>query len=345
VERAIDAVPLPYPITCFVLALLSQSPGLLLANVIDTSSVDRAVQATFPDLTASSAVPVLAGAAFGIAFYTVLLYMIRYARRSLAAARDSIAPLLPDGEAGFRRIYGMVHAPLPIVGVALLLAIFFWFVGSHAPFLGPARVVFIGVQLSVICFATSTVLWTYFVTLWGLRRMGKEPLRLKPFTEDPMLGLRPLGTMSVSATMVYFAMTSVVLLTTLVYPQTPLYLAFLLGLLAFGVLLFVVPLLGIHRKMLEEKRRVERELTELAALEWRDMETTPIDGDEGLPELRRLVVSLRRFVAHERAERKAVSLPTWPFDPQVTGRVAAITLTGVVAVLGRAAVDWFLARP
>jgi hypothetical protein len=151
--------------------------------------------------------------------------------------------------------------------------------------------------------------------------------------------------MDVSATMVYFAMIGVVLVTALVYPQTALYLAFLLALLAFGVLLFVLPLLGIHRLMLKEKRRIEAELAGLAAREWKEMEAAPPEGETGLAELRGMVVSLRRFVAHERAERKVVSLPTWPFDPQVTGRIAAIVLTGMVAVLGRAAVDWFVARP
>ncbi len=344
-ERAILAVPLPFVLTCLLLASLSQSLGYLLANWIDLGSFDQAVQEAFPGLGTTPAALVLAGPAFGIAFYTVLLYMIRFSRRSLASARDSIAPLLPDGEAGFRRVYGILHSPVGIVGLAVLLGVFFWAMGAHAPAVGPAHVVYIGVQLAVVCFATSAVLWTYFVTLWGLRRLGKETLILKPYTEDPMLGLRPLGSMSVSATMVYFAMTGVVLVTTLVYPQPPLYLAFLGGLLAFGAFLFVLPLLGIHRKMLEEKRRVERELAAAAVREWREMEAPPPAGETTVEELRGMVVSLRRFVAHERAERKVVSLPTWPFDPQVTGRIAAIVLTGMVALFGRAVADWFLARP
>ena len=344
-ERAIAAVPLPYPLTCLLLALASLSPGLLVANLVDTGSFDRAVQATFPGLATTPASLVLSGAAVGIAFYTILLSLIRYSRRALASSRERIAPLLPDGEAGFRRVYGLVNAPIPILVLAVLLGGLFWAIGSRTTVPSPARLVFLGVQLAVSCFATAAVLWTYFATLWGLRRLGKEPLRLKPYTEDPMLGLRPLGSMSVSATTVYFAMTAVVLVTALVYPQSPAYLTFLLALLAFGVLLFVLPLLGIHRKMLEEKRRVERALAQEAAREWKAMEAAPPEGEPTAGELRRLVLQLRDFVVHERAERKAASLPTWPFDPAVTGRIAAIVLTGVVAVLGRAAVDWLLAAP
>lgn len=338
-------MPLPYLLTCLLLASIAQSPGLFMANLVDTASVQGAVQATFPGLSTGSLTMTVAGAAIGIAFYTGLLYLIRYARRQLASARDSLAPLLQDGEAGFRRIYGIVHAPLPILGIAAILGGFFWAIGSHTPGATAVRLVYVAVQMTIICLSTATVLWTYIVVLWGLRRMGKEPLRLKPYTEDPMLGLRPLGAMSVSASMVYFAMLAVVLLVTLVYPQSPAYLAFLLGMLSLGVLLLVLPLLGIHETMLREKRRVEQALAQEAAREWTEMEAAPPSSEAGLAELRGLVISLRRFVVHERAERKVASLPTWPFDPAVTGRIAAITLTGVVAVLGRAAVDWFLAKP
>lgn len=345
VERAIAAVPLPYVVTSLLLAAAAQGPGLFLANLVDAGDLNAAIQATFPGLVTEPASLVFLSMAIGVGFYTVLLWMIRFTRRQLLSAEQEISPLLVDGAAGFRRIYDLLHNPWPVGGLAILFAGFFWVIGNHAEVLTPAHVVFVAVQMLVISLATSTVLWTYFVTLWGLRRIGKEPLRLRPYTEDPMLGLRPLGTMSVSATMVYFAMIAVVLVTALAYPQSPLYLAFLLVLLGFGAVLFVLPLLGIHRLMVEEKRKVERALAVQAAQEWSAMESAPSGGEADLGELRRLILSLRGFVAHERAERKAASLPTWPFDPQVTGRIAAIVLTGVIAVLGRAAVDWLLVRP
>lgn len=71
----------------------------------------------------------------------------------------------------------------------------------------------------------------------------------------------------------------------------------------------------------------------------------PPSGDAGPSELRRLVLELQDFVVHNRAERRAASLPTRPSDPVVTGRITAIVRTGVVAVLGRSAVDWFLGMP
>lgn len=68
-------------------------------------------------------------------------------------------------------------------------------------------------------------------------------------------------------------------------------------------------------------------------------------SEAGLAALRGRVLSLRRFIVHDRAERKVATLPMWPFDPQMTGRIAAIVPTGTVAVVRRAAVDGLLASP
>ena len=40
--------------------------------------------------------------------------------------------------------------------------------------------------------------------------------------------------------------------------------------------------------------------------------------------------------------RRATELPTWPFETHALNRILVITVTGVVAVAGRALVDMFL---
>lgn len=343
-ERAIAAVPLPYPLACLLLAALAQSLGLYLANLADVGSLDLAWQRTFVGDAASPVWLVVFGVTFPIGFYTFLLFLVRSSRRALAASSRNIAPLLPDGEAGFRRIYGLLHARVPLLLLLLAAAFgaFFLAIGNVPRAPSPAFIVFIAVQLLVVAFAISTVLWTFFVTLWGLHRLGREKLLLRPYYEDPMRGLRPLGQMSVSATMVYFGAIALVLIPVLFAPQPPLYLAFLLVLVICGAMLFVLPLLGIHRRMAEEKKRILRSLAEQAARQFRPAEELSPISEISLANLRAAVLELRDSVALERAQRQVASLPTWPFDPEVTGRVAAITLTGVVAILGRAAVDVFL---
>ncbi|OGS47280.1 MAG: hypothetical protein A3K66_03095 [Euryarchaeota archaeon RBG_16_67_27] len=190
----------------------------------------------------------------------------------------------------------------------------------------------------------ATILWTYFTTPWGLHRLGREPLKLRPYYEDPMLGLRPLGTISTTATMWYFGAIAMVIVQILFQPLRPEYLAFLLVLVLFGGVLFVLPVLGVHRLMLEEKRKTEQALRSEAGRYFTPA-GSPTPGEPTLADLHSRVEELHRSLAHERASRTVASLPTWPFDPQVTGRVAAIVLTGVVAILGRAAVDYFLLRP
>src|SRR2546425_3500708 len=51
-----------------------------------------------------------------------------------------------------------------------------------------------------------------------------------------------------------------------------------------------------------------------------------------------------RILLHREEERRIQTLPTWPFETRAMTRIAAITLIGVVAVLGCAIVDYFLLR-
>lgn len=93
-----------------------------------------------------------------------------------------------------------------------------------------------------------------------------------------------------------------------------------------------------------EKRKAEQALRSEASQHFAPADA-PMSAEPTLAGLHSRVEALHRSLAHERASRAVASLPTWPFDPQVTGRVAAIVLTGVVAILGRVAVDYFLLRP
>ena len=343
-ERAIAALPMPYLLACVILAVLLESPGFLLASFVDSGDFDQALQVTYGDGLVSPAWSLGFLVAFGVGFYTFLFYLVRASRLRLASAGKDIAPLLPDGEEGFRRIFGRIHEPLPVLLAAAGFAAFFTYLSLQGgpPPLGPAQALVVAARFGFGGLVDATVLWIFFTTLWGLHRLGKEPLRLRPYYEDPMLGLRPLGTMSVSATLVYFGAVALVIVPVLFTPQHPGYLAFLLGLVLFGAVLFVLPLLRIHRRMLEEKQKAERALGEEAAPRPRAFDPPAAGSEPTLVDLRGMLVNLHRTLALEREERKVASLPTWPFDPKVSGQIAAITLTGIVAILGRAAVDYFL---
>src|SRR2546427_8260033 len=91
----------------------------------------------------------------------------------------------------------------------------------------------------------------------GIRRLGRGDLQLKPSAAGPMRGLRPLGSLSLRATFLYFGAMALVLPSALLNPAPlrPAYLAFLIVLLLMGAGLFVLPLSSIHRRMGEAKER------------------------------------------------------------------------------------------
>src|SRR5437867_4383219 len=68
------------------------------------------------------------------------------------------------------------------------------------------------------------------------------------------------------------------------------------------------------------------------------------DVGTSLHEVRDLLLRTHGILLHREQERQIQTLPTWPFETRAMTRIAAITLTGVVAVVGRAAVDYFLLR-
>src|SRR5439155_26540791 len=67
-------------------------------------------------------------------------------------------------------------------------------------------------------------------------------------------------------------------------------------------------------------------------------------AEPSLHEVRDLLLRTHGILLHREEERRIQTLPTWPFETRAMTRIAAITLTGVVAVVGRAAVDYFLLR-
>ena len=80
------------------------------------------------------------------------------------------------------------------------------------------------------------MIWNYVATIWGVHRVGREALRLRPAVEDPMLGLRPLGSLSLGATFYYFGALAIIIAEVTLSPDPvrPAYLAFLVVLILFG---------------------------------------------------------------------------------------------------------------
>src|SRR5207245_9283200 len=125
------------------------------------------------------------------------------------------------------------------------------------PGFGFLEFLILGLNLLFLPFVDAQVIWNYVATIWGVHRVGREALRLRPAFEGPMLGLRPLASLSLGATFYYFGALAIIIaeVTLSPNPVRPAYLAFLILLILFGAGLLFLPLVSIHRLMVAEKRR------------------------------------------------------------------------------------------
>lgn len=342
----ITVLPFPYLVSCSILALLVSGPGLVLAHFLDHGDFDQAIAVAIgPGIAVWRSALILA---FSVAFYVYVFWNVRYSRLHAISHAPGIIPLLPDGEAGFRRIFARFTSRLAVLILAVALIAFFALFLFETPptTLGPATLVIVGLNLIFASVLEAQIVWNYVSTLDGLRRLGKEDLRLTPSEKDPMRGLRPLGALSLRATFLYFGALGLVIPQTLLTPTPlrPAYLAFLITLILLGAGLFVLPLNSIHRKMAAAK---ERELAGVRSQE-RGAYAAPTEPagnpEASLTEVRDWIVRTHGILSHEANARRISELPTWPFETGATDRILVITVTGVVAVVGRALVDLILLR-
>src|SRR5438128_10742133 len=107
-------------------------------------------------------------------------------------------PLLAGGDADVRRIFGHLYWRLPVIGLAAAFGLFFFLLLLEPlpPAFGVLDFVILGVNLVFLPFVDAQVIWNYAATIWGVHRIGRQALRLRPLFEDPMLGLRPRGSIA-----------------------------------------------------------------------------------------------------------------------------------------------------
>jgi len=349
VERVIAAIPLPYLVTCTIVALLVTGPGYFLARLIETGGDwNQTVAAIFGEAFALPlwrSVPLII---LSVGFELYLLWLVRHSRLHIARYAKEIAPLLPGGDADVRRIFGHLYWRLPVIGLAAAFGLFFFLLLLEPlpPAFGVLDFVILGVNLVFLPFVDAQVIWNYAATIWGVHRIGRQALRLRPLFEDPMLGLRPLGSLSLGATFYFFGALVIIIAEVTLSPDPvrPAYLAFLIVLVLFGAGLMFLPLVSIHRLMVAEKRRAIDDAGTRAGGIYAPLMAGNPTSEPSLHEVRDLLLRTHGILVHREEERRIQALPTWPFETRAMTRIAAITLTGVVAVLGRATVDYFLLR-
>ena len=329
VERLLGALPLPFAVVCIIFGALIGPVGQYLAIYGDTGSFDEAFTRTILAAYGTNGALSLEVGVVGALLYTLttfyLFFGIRYMRSRVAAAESTFSQLTQSKDA-YRRAFGGVSrnwgpAVISIIFYAVFIPYALMSVGTGGAYFAAYGLL----STFAIGAAIGTLVWVYARSLWGLHRFGQEELQLKSFYEDRTLGLRPMGSLALSLAFSFFVVCALGILNVFIAPD-PTSIVSVAGLTFFGTAMFVLPLNGIHRRMLSEKQgsqqRVRRDFARLVE--------DPEALGKGDPAAE--MSEVRKLISYQLIEQKANSIASWPFDTGVVGRFTAILLS-VTAIL------------
>jgi len=273
-----------------------------------------------------------------------ILYMIRYMRLKLVSSKSLLAPMLQEGEETFQKIFGRVSKALPpiILSVTLMTPYFLLaapdIIKSYPEFgTNLANLAYLIVAYPICCIIFSTYAWVYFSSILGLYELGKGSLKTKPYYEDEMLGVRPIGSLSLSIALTYFIGLGIIALLPLVLsfdsPSSLVYIGLLLVLTLLGAVFSFLPLYTIHVKMVEVKNRARENLRlkVINAVE-RQAESQKGASESPLSEMNYMLSNLTTALTFNIEEEEVAKILTWPFDVPIpsSARTMIISITTII---------------
>ena len=205
-------------------------------------------------------------------------------------------------------------------------------------------------------FILASFLWIYGYSMYAIHRAGKLPLRLKPFTEDRTLGLKPFGNASLRLASIYAVFPVTWTFAQLVAIDVeipggvsitfaPIRLSdiiFSVGLILVGIVLFFLPLLSIRKRLLEAKRQelswvTPRYTTVIAKLKQQIPKTPQEDKANQTQALADELTIMRQI------QQDIQKIQSWPFDIGVVSRLATVLIVPpILGVLARILILVFL---
>ncbi len=319
-ERIVNPLPGPYFLRILSLWIILGTPGLVLARYLDTFSTEKIV--SLFGVISPQNILVFSLANFVMPLYA--FYGIRLMRQKILQTMPELRQVAADGTSTADKVFHSTSQLLP----AIILAVFFS-VLSIASFPGQTQHVvgYLSLLVKVFGFAFSmfaygTFIWIYASSITGLYRLGGKRLRFTPFYEDKHLGMKSLGSVSLSLVWVYFLGIGLVFFSFSPLPLT-LILA-LVGLIALGVVLFFLPLHEVHVKMMKEKQAAERALRARLRQVVETLESSKESPSE-----------LTDLLAFQLLEQKVSKISEWPFDTATLSWLSAIIISVIGAIITR----------
>lgn len=325
IERIINIFPGPYVLKCLIFSSIFGVPALLLFRFFDTLEPWTSLEVFGPLLWQN--IVTYSFANFVLLFYAA--YGIHYMRSRIVTMVPQVEPLMPKEGKTVADIFHPVCAFVPAVVLSILLAVVsllsFPNQGQHA--VGPISLALLVVSFPFVYLVYGTFIWTYMSSIKCLYDLSRLPLRLTEFYEDDHLGMKSLGSLTLSLSLVYFLGLGLIFFSFLSVPP-PLEFAVVIMILA-GVILFFLPLFTIHHKMLEKKHN-EREKLKIHYTQLLKNIDEPLRTG-GVAEIKHL----RHMMAVEIIDRHITAIPEWPIDARSWTRLSAIVLTVIISIFTR----------
>ena len=296
-----------------------------------------------PFVLALSAVPTLLGSLSefldsGILFFTpiVVIWLLylqvasRHVRRRIEGLAEHAESMSEDAPIpSLEPLYGFGGPAIACVLTASVTTpLFVFFPASYE-----ARLDFLPRVLAQAPWVywslfVGTFLWTWSYSMFATYKLGNFPLKVRPFSGDRTLGLKPYASTSLRLTTLYMgfiAMLAIPLM--LIGYVSPAFLLLYLSLFSLGLVLFFLPLRTLHAKLVLTKKE---ELSWVNERYEKVLETVKGSRSERLDE--RLVgelASLREIQQDIRQIRE------WPFDMGIVVRLSAIVVSVTAIVISR----------
>jgi hypothetical protein len=254
---------------------------------------------------------------------------VRFVRARVLEAEAILTPLMPGGEEDYHEAFNgaiSYRGQIITIGAIVLMAVYVIIQTNSLVY-----AVIISICAAYIAFMLGSLIWIYLGCIIGLYRLGGKPLKFKAFREDPKLGTKPIGLLSLSLAGAYFAGVVLLILFSAVSPnqlyKIPYLFVIYAVLILVGLAMFFLPLFKVHFRMAEEKTKQDLQIQRNFDCTSHDLKSK--EGEDPL-------VSIRKLLSLDMADRKLQAISTWPFDTSLLGRLLTILLAVTAALIAKA---------
>jgi len=274
-------------------------------------------------------VPVVDAPVVDVLLFVLLVFPLAipvYVRRMMVSLEAHALSMVEDPKAVRETLASLGRlTPVALLSVAIFLSFFVPLAAGAPPGALFSAELFLFVPFAVAIWISATALWTLAYSLVAIYRMGRLPLRLRPFALDRALGLRPFASTCLRLTGVYYVLTLLLIAPDIASIATP---AFIFvqdfALVLFGLPLFLLPLRSLRAHLVRVR---SEKMAWVNAWFHRVMQGVESrEGAELPPGLQNELASI------DKIQKEIQAIKTWPFDVGVVAKLLTILLS-VTAIL------------